>query len=323
MRTVCPQGHDSASSDFCDVCGTRISSSPPGRRHDREASRARTVRGWRWREPARAAGRPWPASSARRAASGFPPGGPLPPSATRRSVLPLPRPKRGRCPRRRRRPARHRPARPNRCSRRCPGPSRPFRPGAGRSRRLPRPARRRQLRPAARRSVCRRHLSRRTSPRWSLRWNRCSRRPPGARHQLRPRRPLRLRLRRLRRPQPGLSRRPGPSSVSRPPARGLSPADDPDTIPYQGHLDRAGCLGPRLLRQDAGSARGLGSAVEFPAHTSERRIRLVGKQMRIGRRSAARDLVPEIDLADRPVDPGISRLHAVLTSAPDGTWSIT
>jgi pSer/pThr/pTyr-binding forkhead associated (FHA) protein len=69
-------------------------------------------------------------------------------------------------------------------------------------------------------------------------------------------------------------------------------------------------------------ARGLGSAVEFPAHTSERRVRLVGNQMRIGRRSPARDLVPEIDLADRPVDPGISRLHAVLSHAPDGTWSI-
>jgi pSer/pThr/pTyr-binding forkhead associated (FHA) protein len=66
-----------------------------------------------------------------------------------------------------------------------------------------------------------------------------------------------------------------------------------------------------------------GSAVEFPAHTSERRVRLVGKEMRIGRRSAARDLVPEIDLADRPVDPGVSRLHAVLTSASDGTWFIS
>jgi FHA domain len=65
-----------------------------------------------------------------------------------------------------------------------------------------------------------------------------------------------------------------------------------------------------------------GSPVEFPAHTSERRIRLAGKQMRIGRRSAGRDLVPEIDLADRPVDPGISRLHAVLSLAPDGTWCI-
>ena len=70
------------------------------------------------------------------------------------------------------------------------------------------------------------------------------------------------------------------------------------------------------------ATRGPGSAVEFPAHTSERRIRLVGKQMRIGRRSPARDLVPEIDLADQPADPGVSRLHAVLTPAPDGTWSI-
>ena len=66
----------------------------------------------------------------------------------------------------------------------------------------------------------------------------------------------------------------------------------------------------------------LGPAVEFPAHAAQRRIRLTGKHMRIGRRSAARDLVPEIDLADQPVDPGVSRLHAVLTPAPDGTWSI-
>ena len=65
------------------------------------------------------------------------------------------------------------------------------------------------------------------------------------------------------------------------------------------------------------------SAVTFPVHTSERRIRLVGKHMRIGRRSAARELVPEIDLADQPVDPGVSRLHAILTSASDGTWFIS
>ena len=65
-----------------------------------------------------------------------------------------------------------------------------------------------------------------------------------------------------------------------------------------------------------------GSAVVFPAHVSERRVRLVGGQMRIGRRSATRELRPEIDLAGPPADPGISRLHAVLVAAPDGTWSI-
>ena len=44
--------------------------------------------------------------------------------------------------------------------------------------------------------------------------------------------------------------------------------------------------------------------------------------MRIGRRSAVRGLEPEIDLADPPADPGISRLHAVLIPGPDGGWSV-
>ena len=62
--------------------------------------------------------------------------------------------------------------------------------------------------------------------------------------------------------------------------------------------------------------------VAFPAHVSERRIPLIGKQMRIGRRSAALELEPEINLAGPPVDPGISRLHAMLIAAPNGTWSV-
>jgi pSer/pThr/pTyr-binding forkhead associated (FHA) protein len=65
-----------------------------------------------------------------------------------------------------------------------------------------------------------------------------------------------------------------------------------------------------------------GPSVAFPADSEERRIALAGKQMRIGRRSATRDLEPEIDLAGPPADPGISRLHAVLIAAPDGTWAV-
>jgi pSer/pThr/pTyr-binding forkhead associated (FHA) protein len=31
---------------------------------------------------------------------------------------------------------------------------------------------------------------------------------------------------------------------------------------------------------------------------------------------------PEIDLSGSPVDPGISRLHALLLPAPDGSWAV-
>jgi pSer/pThr/pTyr-binding forkhead associated (FHA) protein len=44
--------------------------------------------------------------------------------------------------------------------------------------------------------------------------------------------------------------------------------------------------------------------------------------MRIGRHSASRGLEPEIDLTGPPRDPGISRLHALLCTEPDGSWII-
>ena len=69
--------------------------------------------------------------------------------------------------------------------------------------------------------------------------------------------------------------------------------------------------------------RGLnGPAVAFPSFSTERRFQLNGKQMRIGRRSAARGVEPEIDLSGPPVDPGISRLHALLLPASDGSWAV-
>jgi hypothetical protein len=62
--------------------------------------------------------------------------------------------------------------------------------------------------------------------------------------------------------------------------------------------------------------------IGFPSYCPERRFRLSGAEVRIGRRSASRGLEPEIDLTGPPVDPGVSRLHAVLLAGADGAWSV-
>jgi FHA domain len=64
------------------------------------------------------------------------------------------------------------------------------------------------------------------------------------------------------------------------------------------------------------------AAVQFPAYCPERRFRLLGPEMRIGRRSPSRGLEPEIDLTGPPADPGVSHLHAVLIFDQDGGWTV-
>jgi hypothetical protein len=63
--------------------------------------------------------------------------------------------------------------------------------------------------------------------------------------------------------------------------------------------------------------------ITFPAAYPERVVRLRAGEVRIGRRSRSRGLVPEIDLTGPPEDPGISHLHAVLRTLPDGGWTLT
>jgi FHA domain len=72
--------------------------------------------------------------------------------------------------------------------------------------------------------------------------------------------------------------------------------------------------------QDAGGADA--AVIGFPAYCPERRFRLAGTEVRVGRRSESRGIHPEIDLTGPPADPGVSRLHVVLVAAPDGTWSV-
>ncbi|MDX6415824.1 MAG: hypothetical protein QOG28_444 [Trebonia sp.] len=63
-------------------------------------------------------------------------------------------------------------------------------------------------------------------------------------------------------------------------------------------------------------------SISFPGELPERRIPLSGTEIRIGRRSVSRGIEPEIDLIGPPRDPGVSRLHAKLIPAPDGTWTV-
>jgi serine/threonine protein kinase len=62
--------------------------------------------------------------------------------------------------------------------------------------------------------------------------------------------------------------------------------------------------------------------MSFPGQLPERRFRLSGTEVRIGRRSVSRHIEPEIDLTGPPTDPGVSRLHAVLIAGPDRGWSV-
>jgi hypothetical protein len=64
------------------------------------------------------------------------------------------------------------------------------------------------------------------------------------------------------------------------------------------------------------------SGIEFPAYCPQRRFALDRAEIRIGRHSASSGISPEIDLSVAPADPGISRLHAVLLRAADGSWAI-
>lgn len=64
------------------------------------------------------------------------------------------------------------------------------------------------------------------------------------------------------------------------------------------------------------------AGIAFPGYCPQRRFRLVGSEVRIGRHSASSGIEPEIDLSVPPADPGVSRLHAVLLRSPDGSWSV-
>jgi hypothetical protein len=148
--------------------------------------------------------------------------------------------------------------------------------------------------------------------------------PTAPRNLFEPRAPTPARSAPLPSPtSPGLAAPPIPPVSSSPPVF-VSSAPPTKPIPKFTPVTWTVLVGSdRLYYERMKAARGFqGPYIPFPADAVERQIPLTGGQMRIGRRSAARDLEPEIDLAGPPPDPGISRLHAILIAASDGTWAV-
>ncbi|MFJ2631303.1 FHA domain-containing protein [Streptomyces sp. NPDC087422] len=60
----------------------------------------------------------------------------------------------------------------------------------------------------------------------------------------------------------------------------------------------------------------------FPAFSPEIQLPLIGNQITIGRRRQSTGEAPDIDLSRPPGDPGVSHQHAVLVQQPDGSWAV-
>jgi hypothetical protein len=62
--------------------------------------------------------------------------------------------------------------------------------------------------------------------------------------------------------------------------------------------------------------------VEFPSHYEPRTFRLEADEILIGRKSTSRGIEPDLDLSGPDEDEAISRRHAVLVRAADGSYAV-
>ncbi|MFD9353362.1 FHA domain-containing protein [Streptomyces sp. NPDC060031] len=73
-----------------------------------------------------------------------------------------------------------------------------------------------------------------------------------------------------------------------------------------------------MMQRSGPEAAGL----NLPAYSPEQHLPLSGGQITIGRRRASTGESPDIDLSVPPEDPGVSHQHAVLVQQPDGGWAV-
>ncbi|MEV7834534.1 FHA domain-containing protein [Streptomyces subrutilus] len=73
-----------------------------------------------------------------------------------------------------------------------------------------------------------------------------------------------------------------------------------------------------MMQRSGPEAAGL----TMPAYSPEQHLPLSGGQITIGRRRASTGESPDIDLSVPPEDPGVSHQHAVLVQQPDLSWAV-
>ncbi|SCF84319.1 FHA domain-containing protein [Streptomyces sp. Ncost-T10-10d] len=73
-----------------------------------------------------------------------------------------------------------------------------------------------------------------------------------------------------------------------------------------------------MMQRSGPEATGL----NLPAYSPEQQLSLTGNQITIGRRRHSTGESPDIDLSVPPEDPGVSHQHAVLVQQPDGSWAV-
>ncbi|MGW0695449.1 FHA domain-containing protein [Streptomyces sp. NPDC002738] len=116
---------------------------------------------------------------------------------------------------------------------------------------------------------------------------------------------------------------PSQSQAPQPPRQQQSPPFQ-SQVPNQAPANWTAVIAPdreyflAMMQRSGPEATGL----NLPAYSPEQRLPLTGNQVTIGRRRHSTGESPDVDLSVPPEDPGVSHQHAVLVQQPDGSWAV-
>ncbi|WP_406292644.1 FHA domain-containing protein [Streptomyces sp. NBC_00624] len=117
-------------------------------------------------------------------------------------------------------------------------------------------------------------------------------------------------------PPPSQPQAPQPPRQQQPPFQSQVPNQAPANWTAVIAPDREYFLA--MMQRSGPEATGL----NLPAYSPEQRLPLTGNQVTIGRRRHSTGESPDVDLSVPPEDPGVSHQHAVLVQQPDGSWAV-